>query len=165
MTNDQYRAVQIRLADFNDPSDGKIVLELLDMYASDPLGGGVPLTAEVRERLIPDLRRQESCRTFLAFCGTEAMGLAICFLGYSSFHARPLLNVHDLAVVPQARGRGIGRALLRAIEEEARQCGCCRLTLEVRADNAVARRLYQDFGFDPGDPATDGMSFWKKPLN
>jgi ribosomal protein S18 acetylase RimI-like enzyme len=156
--------LQIRFANFDDPNDGKIVLELLNMYASDLLGGGIPLAPDVQERLIPDLRRHEDCRTFLAFYATQPVGLAICFLGYSSFNARPLLNIHDLAVAPQVRGRGIGRALLRAIEDEARRCGCCRLTLEVRADNTIARRLYEDFGFDPGDPASDAMSFWKKPL-
>jgi ribosomal protein S18 acetylase RimI-like enzyme len=53
---------------------------------------------------------------------------------------------------------------LRAVEEQARTAGCCRLTLEVRADNEVARRLYQSYGFQPGDPARDALSFWKKPL-
>src|SRR5262245_19688350 len=91
--------VDVRLADFNSATDANIVLELLNMYASDPLGGGKPLSAEVRERLIPDLRQQPSCRTFVAFQGTQPVGLAICFFGYSSFHARPLLNIHDLAVV------------------------------------------------------------------
>jgi len=157
--------VTIRLADLHDPQDQNVVLDLLDMYARDPLGDGEPLAADVRERLIPDLRSLDSCRIFLAWNQRDPVGLAICFLGYSSFQARRLLNIHDLAVVPMMRGRGVGRALLQAIESEARKCGCCRLTLEVRADNQVARRLYQDFGFHPGRVATDALSFWKKPLD
>jgi ribosomal protein S18 acetylase RimI-like enzyme len=157
--------IQVRVANLNETDDARFVLELLDMYSQDPLGNGKPLAAEVKERLIPDLRRQANSRTLLAFDRNQPVGLAICFFGYSSFEARPLLNIHDLAVAPQYRGRGIGRALLQAIEVEARHYGCCRITLEVRADNAVARRLYQDYGFDPGDPNSDAMSFWKKSLN
>jgi ribosomal protein S18 acetylase RimI-like enzyme len=156
--------ITIRLADLLDARDAEAVLDLLDMYARDPLGDGEPLAADVRERLIPDLRRLDSCCVFLGFAENCPLGLAICFQGYSSFLARPLLNIHDLAVVPEWRGRGVGRALLHAIEQEARRRDCCRITLEVRADNIVARRLYQDFGFQPGDPATDALSFWKKPL-
>jgi ribosomal protein S18 acetylase RimI-like enzyme len=55
--------------------------------------------------------------------------------------------VHDLAVVPEWRGNGVGRALLQATEEAARREGCCKLTLEVQDDNARARGLYESFGF------------------
>jgi GNAT superfamily N-acetyltransferase len=156
--------ITIRLANLNDQADARAVLHLLDMYARDPLGDGQPLATDVRERLIPDLRRLDSCRIFLAWDQNMPIALAICFLGYSSFQARPLLNIHDLAVVPEMRGRGVGRSLLQAIEREARGCGCCRLTLEVRADNVVARRLYQKIGFEPGNAATDVLLFCKKPL-
>jgi ribosomal protein S18 acetylase RimI-like enzyme len=156
--------VAIRRADLQDNRDADAVLDLLDMYARDPFGDGEPLATDVRERLIPDLRRLDNCYIFLAIAESSPVGLAICFFGYSSFLARPLLNIHDLAVVPEWRGRRVGRALLHAIEQEARRRHCCRITLEVRADNLVARRLYQDFGFQPGDTATDALSFWKKPL-
>jgi len=55
--------------------------------------------------------------------------------------------VHDLAVLPTARGQGIGRALLAAVEERARERGCGKLTLEVLDDNHRARTLYASFGF------------------
>ena len=58
-----------------------------------------------------------------------------------------LLNVHDLAVVPEWRGRGIGRSLLSAAEDRARSRGCCKLTLEVQDGNSRARALYETFGF------------------
>jgi ribosomal protein S18 acetylase RimI-like enzyme len=59
-----------------------------------------------------------------------------------------LLNIHDLAVLPEHRGRGVGRALLAAVEEHARRKGCCKLTLEVQDDNPRARALYDKFGFE-----------------
>jgi ribosomal protein S18 acetylase RimI-like enzyme len=76
-------------------------------------------------------------------------------VGYSTFQARPLLNVHDLAVLPRHRARGVGQALLAACEHHARQRGCCKLTLEVLSGNTRALRSYQRFGFAPYvlDPA------------
>ena len=138
---------RIREADLADAGDARAVVEVLDSYASDPRGGGVPLTADVRSRLVPMLRAHPTTLVLLAFCGDEPVGLSIGFWGISSFRSLPLLNIHDLAVVPAWRGKGVGRALLAAAEERARERGCCKLTLEVQDDNAPARILYERFGF------------------
>ena len=58
-----------------------------------------------------------------------------------------MLNIHDIAVLPEWRGRSVAQALLEAIVELARQLGCCRITLEVREDNPRARGLYERAGF------------------
>ena len=97
----------------------------------------------------------------LAFDDDEAIGIAVCFFGFSTFRARPLLNIHDLAVLPQHRGKGAGRALLQAAEDHARREGCCRVTLEVLESNAGARALYRRFGFDD----TTVSRFLVKPLD
>ena len=81
------------------------------------------------------------------------VGVAVCFVGYSTFLARPVLNLHDLAVLPEARGGGVGAALLAAVAERARALGCAKVTLEVREDNAAARRLYARTGFVDSAPA------------
>jgi ribosomal-protein-alanine N-acetyltransferase len=57
------------------------------------------------------------------------------------------LQVEDLAVLIEQRGRGIGRALMRRAIGEARSRGAAWATLEVRAGNEVARRLYERVGF------------------
>jgi len=75
----------------------------------------------------------------------------------STFAARPLLNLHDLAVLPERRGLGVGRALLEAVEARARDLGCCKLTLEVRQDNARAQALYESFGFGHFAPGVEAM--------
>ena len=80
------------------------------------------------------------------------MGLAVCFLGLSTFEARPLLNLHDLVVHPEYRGMGIGRGLLSEVEALALRLACCRVTLEVRQDNRGAMHLYSSFGFSPPQP-------------
>jgi ribosomal protein S18 acetylase RimI-like enzyme len=86
----------------------------------------------------------------LAWASEKPVGVAVCFWGFSTFQGRPLVNVHDLAVLPDQRGKGTGRALLAGVEERARARGCCKLTLEVLDENARARGLYASFGFTDG---------------
>ena len=140
-------AVEIHRASLEDTGDTAAIVMLLDAYAADPRGGGQPLSDEVRGRLIAGLTTHPTTCIWLAREGTAPVGVCVSFIGFSTFHARPLLNVHDLAVLPGHRGRGIGRALLAAAEAHARELGCCKLTLEVQDDNAPARRLYEHFGF------------------
>src|SRR5687767_15072743 len=146
--------LRVREADFGDRRDADGIVRVLDSYAVDPIGGGEALSPEVRERVVPALRDHPTTLVLLALVDDEPVGVAVCFFGLSTFRARPLLNIHDLAVLPQHRGHGVGRALLRAAEEHALRKGCCRLTLEVRDDNATARALYRRCGFDDSMPGS-----------
>jgi [ribosomal protein S18]-alanine N-acetyltransferase len=58
-------------------------------------------------------------------------------------------HVTNLLVTPERRGEGIGRQLLVALIEEAITAGAKHLTLEVRAKNLSARRLYASVGLAP----------------
>jgi GNAT superfamily N-acetyltransferase len=140
--------LKIRPADLSNPRDANSITTILNSYASELVGGGRPLPPDVRERVVPALRDHPTTLVLLAFANDTPVGLAVCFRGLSTFRALPLLNIHDLAVLPPYRGKGIGRALLQAAEELARLQGCCRLTLEVLESNAGARALYRRFGFD-----------------
>lgn len=159
-------ALEIREANWDDEADRHAALSILDTYASGSSGGNVPLSADVKRRLIPALRQHAQALVLLAFQDGQPAGIATCFFGFSTFHARPLLNVHDLAVMPAFQRRGIGRALLAAVEGEAAARGCCKLTLEVREDNTVARALYRQHGFGDFDlaGATYPTLFLAKPL-
>ena len=158
--------VLIRPADLDRPEDAKAVVTLLDAYAADPMGSGEPLPQDTRDRLVPALRRVPGHLVMLAFARERAIGLAICFPGLSTFRARPLLNIHDLAVLPDHRGQGVATALLAAIEAEALRRGCCKLTLEVREDNPAAEALYRKLGFGAGSAAGRPVQyrFLEKPL-
>jgi len=135
---------------------------LLDLYARDPMGGGRPLDPDVLRALPDRLAAQPGAHVWLALAADGApAGVAVCFTGFSTFAARPLLNLHDLAVAPGHRGRGVGRRLLEAVEAAARAAGCCKVTLEVRDDNAGAQALYRALGYGDG-PAPH--RFWSKPL-
>ncbi|MFW5917718.1 MAG: ribosomal protein S18-alanine N-acetyltransferase [Halorubrum sp.] len=64
-------------------------------------------------------------------------------------HGRDIGHVKDLAVHPDARGEGIGRALLRSALARLRAVGVAVVRLEVRESNEIARSLYADEGFEP----------------
>ena len=156
----------LREADFSSADDLARVVALVDAYASDPMGGGTPLADDVKARLCDELAALPSAASFIAWIGDEAVGLVNTFEGYSTFKARPLLNVHDIAVLPAQRGRGVGQALLAACEAHARERGCCKLTLEVLSGNQRALRSYQRFGFAPYvlDPAEGNALLMQKWL-
>ena len=139
---------------------------LLDAYARDPMGGGAGLTQDVKNRLCDDLAARPTAASFIAWLGDAPVGLINCIEGYSTFKAQPLMNIHDIAVLPDHRGVGVGQALLAAAEQHARARGCCKLTLEVLTGNARALSSYVRFGFAPYelDPAAGQASFMQKWL-
>jgi ribosomal protein S18 acetylase RimI-like enzyme len=159
-------AVTVIEADLLDPQHQAAIVHLVDAYARDPMGNGEGLPAEVRVRLIPGLRQHPTAMVFLAYDGERPVGIAVCFAGFSTFAARPLINIHDLAVIPEYRGQSVGRLLLERVEAKGRELGCCKLTLEVREDNHHAQRLYQKFGFGdmPGAQGTVRNLFLQKGL-
>jgi ribosomal protein S18 acetylase RimI-like enzyme len=136
-------------ADLDLPEHQRAVLALTAAHALDPMGNGGPLAPEALARLVHGLKEHPTTLIFLAFAKGEAVGIATCFRGFSTFHGLPLVNVHDLTVLPAHRGRGIGRALLGAVEAKARALGCCKVTLEVQENNRRARGLYESAGFAP----------------
>lgn len=164
-------SVTVRRVSFDQAADCAALLKLMDVYASDPMGGGLPLPEEVKERLCQDLSNNPGAVSFIAWregAGKpEAIGLINCFLGYSTFKARPLLNIHDIVVLPAYRRQGIGQALLAAAEVEARDRGCCKLTLEILSGNIHAMASYTRFGFEPYtlDPQAGQASFMHKWLS
>jgi len=141
-------SIRIVEADLSLAEHQEAVLAMVDAYSRDAMGNGKPLDQDVRTRLIPGLRRHPTTLIFLAFDGVQPIGAAVCFIGFSSFAAKPIINIHDFVVLPASRGKGIGRRLLEAVEAKARELGCCKLTLEVMDKNHQAIRMYQAAGFE-----------------
>ncbi len=153
-------AVTIIEAHLDDVQHQAALVALIDAYARDPMGGGQGLTEEARMALIPGLRQHPTTVVFLAWDGHTPVGIAVCFVGFSTFLARPLLNIHDLAVLPSHRRQGIGRLLLEHVAAKGRALNCCKLTLEVRADNATAQQLYTSVGFDSAAAYGGAVRVW-----
>ena len=159
-------SIRIRQADLENSEDTRSVLRLLDNYALHPMGSGAPLPDRVRKRVIDGLRAHPTTLVFLAFSGTQAVGLANCFVGYSTFQAKPIVNIHDLCVQDAFRGRGVGGRLIDAVIAHATDHDWCAVTLEVRADNP-ARQLYARKGFQGLKGSVDGpvMLFGKLTID
>jgi ribosomal protein S18 acetylase RimI-like enzyme len=158
--------LNVQRVDYLNARDAQALVFLLDAYAQDPMGGGEALTPEATAHLCTDLSRIVGAASFIAWLDDQPIGLINCFEGYSTFKAKPLLNVHDIAVLPGHRGQGVGQALLQAAEGHARLRGCCKLTLEVLSGNAPAMNSYKRFGFEQYelDPAAGQAQFMQKWL-
>jgi GNAT superfamily N-acetyltransferase len=159
-------SLEVRPLDLADLDQATLWLDLLDHYASDPMGGGEGLSDYAKLNLVAVMREVPGFHGALAWLDGRAVGLIDCFAGFSTFAARPLLNVHDIVVRAELRGRGIGQALLRWAEERARQLGCCKLTLEVLSNNTRAMASYEQAGFAPYvlDPAAGHALLMQKYL-
>jgi ribosomal protein S18 acetylase RimI-like enzyme len=153
-----YRIVE---ADLDQPRHAQGLVHCIDSYAAEDMGGGHALSEDVKLRLVPGLKQHPERLVLLALHEHEVVGAAVCFMGYSTFAAKPRLNVHDLCVLAAHRGHGLGRRLMEAVLERARAAGCSAVSLEVRTDNVIARRLYQSLGFGAGFAE---LQFWVRPL-
>jgi ribosomal protein S18 acetylase RimI-like enzyme len=158
--------ITVREADLADREQAAALVEMLDAYMRDPMEGGSAPSEQVKRELIPGLRAHPACYVFFVLRGEEPVGFAICFLGFSTFNARPLINIHDIFVQASARGAGMGKLLLDRIEAKARSMNGCAITLEVREDNHRARRLYSKVGFERAEVGAQRvpMEFWRKRL-
>jgi GNAT superfamily N-acetyltransferase len=164
-------SVQVRPVDLFDPEQAVFWLDLLDHYAQDPMGGGDGLSDYAKLKLVASIREVPGYHGAIAWQdgdgdGDEAVGLINCFAGFSTFVAKPLLNIHDIVVRREYRRQGIGQALLAWAEQRARDLGCCKLTLEVLSNNHKAMASYERAGFAPYvlDPAAGQALFLQKYL-
>lgn len=160
----------VTLANYHDPADAAAIGRLLDAYASEPAGGNEPLDAAVKARLVSAMAARPHLFSVLAWAGEgaarQAVGLVNCVEGFSTFAARPLVNIHDVVVLPSHRRQGVAQAMFALVEAQARQRGACKLTLEVLDGNAPALRMYEAQGFAPYalDPAWGQARLMQKKL-
>ncbi len=150
-----------------EPSHAKAIVQLMDEYARDPMGGGQGLLEAVKCDLPRALSQRSNAYAILALVNDEPAGLTICFEGFSTFACRPLLNIHDVIVSASYRGRGISKLLLNQAEVIAIRLGCCKLTLEVLEGNRIAQSAYKSIGFNSYqlNPEMGHALFWEKKLN
>ena len=160
-------SIEILKADYRNPYHAREIVRMLNAYAADLSGGASKLCAATLANLPAELAKLPHAFSLLAYKGGTAVGLANCFEGFSTFACRPLVNVHDMAVLPEFRGRGISQLLLQKIEQLAREKNCCKITLEVLEGNDAAKAAYLKFGFEAYQlaPAMGQALFWQKKLD
>jgi len=141
----------------------------------EPLGGDTDLDGVLsveaesftnpwtREMYAWELRNRSVCHIYLVRTPDSAVaGFCAFWFVFDEIH------INNVAMRPQFRGRGIGSTLLRHVLSEARRLGARRATLEVRASNEGARRLYERLGFYVAatrrnyytNPVEDALILW-----
>ena len=159
--------ISVKKIDVNDNQQAELMVDLLNKKSSDPMGGNEPLSEYTKTNLQTELSKRNYCHVFIAHYDDVPAGLCICFEGFSTFACAPLMNVHDIAVLPDFRRKGVGASLLFYVEQFARSINCCKLTLEVLEGNHAAKGCYSQAGFQPYelDPDVGSAMFWQKKLS
>jgi len=159
--------IRIREANFEDDDDRATVRRLVEAFADV---SEVELTPTVRETVAPFLGRTAAFVLLAEVIETDRrrpIGMLIAQRIIASFRACERINIHDLYIAAEHRGRGLGRRMLDACADRGRSLGCCDLTLEVAGDNVVARGLYRSYGFDlpEGDVPEGAVLYGKCPID
>lgn len=159
-------AIDLIQVDYSDKRQAADLVDLLNRYALDPMGMGKTLPGEVQQTLIRELAKRPHAFSILCYVDGRPAGLANCFEQFSTFKGQPLVNIHDIYVHDDFRGRGLSHGLLEKVEEIAIERGCCKITLEVLQGNEAARQSYQKFGFQSYelDPKLGQALFWEKTI-
>ena len=137
---DQGPRLEVRHA---EPADVEAVGRLLDAFNreyDEATPGPQWLAARVRELLAGG-------DTAVLVGGSGPDGLAVLRLRASLWSGALECYLAELYVVPAHRGQGLGRALLEAAIETARQRGCDHMDLGTSEDDVAARALYERLGF------------------
>ena len=127
------------------PDDVPLILGLIRALAEyERLAHEVVATEELLTRhLFGGERRAE---VLIAMEEESAVGFALFFHNFSTFLGRPGLYLEDLFVVPESRGRGVGRELLSALARIAVERECGRMEWWVLDWNASAIGFYESLG-------------------
>ena len=107
--------------------------------------------SDLREHLFGSLRYAE---VILAEDAGAVVGFALFFHNYSTFRGKPGIYLEDLFVVPEARGKGHGKALLVALAKLAVERDCCRVEWSVLNWNTPSIEFYKALGAGPMDEWT-----------
>lgn len=142
-----HRAVPLVLRDAI-PADAPVLLALiraLAEYEREP--DAVETTAETLAAQLA--APQPPFAALLAEEDGVVLGFALHFPTYSTWRGRVGVHLEDLFVVPEARGRGIGFALLAALARHAVDVGAARLEWSVLDWNRPAIDFYERLGAQP----------------
>ena len=157
---------EVHIANYASSGDSAAIVSLMSHYALDKMGGGQALPEEVKKILVPELAKVPGAFTVVVSVNGKAAGLINCLMGFSTFKAKPLINIHVVIVLEEFRGLKLSQLMLEKVEEVARERNCCKLTLEVLQGNTLAQNAYVKFGFAGYalDPEMGGAMFWQKTL-
>jgi GNAT superfamily N-acetyltransferase len=127
------------------PEDASTIVELVKAladYEREPAAA----VATVEDFLRDGFGDAPAFRTLVAEDDGHAIGFALYFFSYSTWRGRRCLYLEDLFVRPEARGRGAGIALMRALARVAVLEGCARFVWQVLDWNQPSIDFYERLG-------------------
>ena len=129
------------------------ILELIKALAEfENLSGEVVATEELLKITLFGINSPAEVQ--IAFDKNKTLGFALYFRSFSTFLGRPGIYLEDLYVRENARGKGVGEALLRRLAQRTREIGGGRLEWAVLNWNEPAIGFYQKMGAAPLDEWT-----------
>jgi GNAT superfamily N-acetyltransferase len=149
----------VRLARAHDaPAFGR----LLHAFNTE-FGEPTPDAELIAERAAPLI---ESGEVTVLFAGEGPDGFAELRFRPSVYTGALDAYLEELYVVPERRGRGLGRALLEAAMDHARECGAAHIDLGTSENDVAARGLYESAGFTNREGGPDGprMLYYERDL-
>lgn len=141
------QGVEVFEADLANSKHAAALVELLSQLAESEFGRREPMNNAEKAALVPGLGSFPAKRIWLASIDQEICGITVCFLQFSIFSSKQMLNIHDLYTLPAYRRRGVGEALVREAIAWARSHGHAFVNIEVANDNSNAMALYRKLGF------------------
>jgi GNAT superfamily N-acetyltransferase len=132
------------------PADVPIIAQLIRGLAEyERLAHAVVLAeSDLHKHLFGERKYAE---VLLAEDAGDVVGFALFFHNYSTFRAKPGIYLEDLFVIPDARGKGHGKALLTALAKLAVERDCSRVEWSVLNWNAPSIAFYKALGAIPLD--------------
>jgi ribosomal protein S18 acetylase RimI-like enzyme len=151
--------IQVRRAGVEDAADIARLLRDFNLEYSEPTP-----EVEVLSETIAHLLEEDEITVLLAGEGPDGLSLFRFRPGIWSAGAET--HLQELYVVPDLRGRGIGRALLKATLEVARERGADGIDLNTGETDTAARALYESMGFSNREGSLDGpsMLFYEREI-
>jgi ribosomal protein S18 acetylase RimI-like enzyme len=153
--------IQVIDCDFGNPGHCDALVTLMNEYITHKMGGGEPYTEAQKRSLVEGLKNHPCKLVMFAVNGDEIVGLINSFINFATFTVKPFINIHDVIVTGPWRNKGVGRLMIEAVLERAKEIGCSKVTLEVREDNHNAMHLYNDLGFHDAEPR---QFYWQNYL-
>jgi ribosomal protein S18 acetylase RimI-like enzyme len=149
----------IRLA---GAADAPVLGSLLHAFNVE-FGESTPAADVIAERAAPLI---ESRELTVLFGGGGPDGFAVLRFRPSLYTGELDAYLEELYVVPERRGRGLGRALLEAVMGHAKERGAAHIDLGTSEDDVAARALYESAGFTNREGTPDGprMLYYERDL-
>jgi len=135
----------IKIRPYEDADEAQVVSLWATVFPGDPGRNEPAALIERKRRVQRDL-----------FLVGEAEGHVVCAVmgGYDGFRGW----VYHLAVAPAHRRKGLGSALMAAVEDRLRALGCPKINLQVRASNAEVVSFYRSLGYEVEERVSMGKT-------